>query len=282
MSVKLLKAINKIFPLPVHPFNLQNEGITTYAKWQYEKGEDTIKFYLDSPFIENPEHMFKGKSVLDIGCGACGKTMYYGKCGASRITGMDIVESYEKEALDLADDLNLSSIFSFVSGDASKTQFPDETFDIIIMNDAMEHVSDPIGVLSEAYRILKKGGRLYVNFPPYYHPMGAHLTDVIGIPWVQLFFSEKTLIKGYKELVSLLPDGEARIRFRISEDENGKEYFSYINKMTLKRFKKIKEKSPFKVVYYKEVPLRSFLSPFAKMPLLKELFVKMAVTIFEK
>ena len=38
MSVKLLKALNKLFPLPVHPFNLQNDGVTTYAKWQYEKG----------------------------------------------------------------------------------------------------------------------------------------------------------------------------------------------------------------------------------------------------
>ncbi len=282
MSVRLLKVINKLFPLPVHPFNLQNEGITTYAKWQYEKGEETIKFYLDSPFVDSPKHMFSGKSVLDIGCGACGKTMYYGKCGAEKITGMDVVASYEKEANDLAEELDLSTKFTFVSGDAAKTEFPDNTFDIIIMNDAMEHVADPVAVLKEAYRILKKGGRLYVNFPPYYHPMGAHLTDAIGIPWVQLFFSEKTLITAYKDLVSKLPDGESRIKFRISEDENGKEYFSYINKMTLKRFKRIKANSPFKVIYYKEVPLRNFLTIFAKMPVFKELFVKMAVCIFEK
>lgn len=282
MSVKLLKKINRLFPLPVHPFNLQNDGVTTYAKWQYEKGADTIKFYLDSPLLNSPEEMFKGKSVLDIGCGACGKTMYYGKQGASHITGMDIVASYEEEANSLAKELGLSDIFTFVLGDASKTQFDDESFDVIIMNDAMEHVSNPEAVLKEAYRILKKGGRLYVNFPPYNHPFGAHLSDVIGIPWVHCLFSEKTLIDAYKELVSDKPDGESRINFRISRDENGKEYFSYINKMTLKRFKKIKASSPFKVSYYAEIPLRKFLSPLAKLPFFKEYFVKMAVCIFEK
>ncbi len=282
MSVKLLKALNRLFPLPVHPFNLQNDGVTTYAKWQYEKGENTIKFYLDSPLFKNPEDMFSGKDVLDIGCGACGKTMYYGKMGASHITGMDIVASYEKEAYDLADELGLSDKFTFVIGDAAKTDFLDESFDVIIMNDAMEHVADPEGVLSEAYRILKKGGRLYVNFPPYHHPTGAHLSDVIGIPWVHMFFSEKTLIKAYKELVAPLPDGEMRINFRISKRNDGTEYFSYINKMTLNRFKKIKKQAKFTPVYYKEVPLRKFLTPFAKLPLLKEMFVKMAVCIFEK
>ncbi len=282
MSVKLLKALNKLFPLPVHPFNLQNDGITTYAKWQYEKGENTIKFYLDSPFVESPEDMFSAKDVLDIGCGACGKTMYYGKMGASHITGMDIVESYEKEAYELAEELGLSDKFTFVVGDAAKTEFPDERFDVIIMNDAMEHVADPVGVLNEAYRILKKGGRLYVNFPPYNHPTGAHLSDVIGIPWVHMFFSEKTLIKAYKDLVAPLPDGEMRVNFRISKKDDGTEYFSYINKMTLKRFKKIKENVKFNTLYYKEVPLRGFLTLFAKMPLLKEMFVKMAVCIFEK
>lgn len=282
MSVKLLKKLNGLFPLPVHPFNLQNDGITTYAKWQYEKGADTIKFYVASPLVSSPQDMFSGKRVLDIGCGACGKTMYYAKLGATHVTGMDIVASYEKDAYALSDELGLSEKFTFVSGDAADTPFDDESFDVIIMNDAMEHVAKPDAVLAEAWRILKKGGRLYVNFPPYNHPFGAHLSDVIAIPWVHCFFSEKTLIEGYKELVSDKPDAENRINFRISRDEDGKEYFSYINKMTLKRFRKIKKNSPFNVAYYAEIPLRGFLTPLAKLPFFREYFVKMAVTIFEK
>ena len=71
------------------------------------------------------------------------------------------------------------------------------------MNDAMEHVADPEGVLKEVLRVLNKKGKLYVNFPPYNHPFGAHLSDAIYIPWVHMFFSEKTLIKSYKSGGSL-------------------------------------------------------------------------------
>jgi len=67
VKVSVCKAINKLFPLPVHPFNLQNEGVKTYAQWQYEKGEETLRFYLEKV---TKEEMFKDKVVLDIGCGA--------------------------------------------------------------------------------------------------------------------------------------------------------------------------------------------------------------------
>ena len=158
----------------------------------------------------------------------------------------------------------------------------DNTFHTVIMNDAMEHVDDPFAVLQECYRVLQPGGRLYVNFPPYYHPYGAHLSDAMGFPWIHLFFGDDTLIQTYKELVEDLPDGQDRIHFRISKDEKGKEYFSYINKMTLKRFNHIVTQIKLKPVYYKEVPLRSFLTPLAHIPRLKEGFVKMAVCILEK
>ena len=49
MGYKLLEQINRLFPLPVHPFNLQNDGVTTYAKWQYElallKNENDLSSY---------------------------------------------------------------------------------------------------------------------------------------------------------------------------------------------------------------------------------------------
>ena len=42
-KVALCKQLNS-FPLPAHPFNLQNQGQKTYGQWQYEKGQDTIAF----------------------------------------------------------------------------------------------------------------------------------------------------------------------------------------------------------------------------------------------
>lgn len=276
-SVKLLKAVNKLFPLPVHPFNTQASGGMSYGMWQYEKGAQTIKFYLE---YTDTDEMFKDKDVLDIGCGAGGKSLYYLSKGANKVVGIDVVEHYKEESEKLANELGLEG-FEFYVQDAAGTDFADSSFDTIIMNDAMEHVAKPMEVLNEMYRILKPGGRLYVNFPPYNHPYGAHLSDVIGIPWVQAFFSDKTLISAYKDLVSDKPDAESRISFRIGLNDEGEEYFSYLNKMSIKRFKNLAKKSDFTVKYYHEAPLRSFLKPLCR-GFLREYFVKMTVCVLEK
>jgi len=52
ISSKILIALNKCFKAPIHPFNLQKEGIKSHAMWQYEKGADTIKFYLKNGFTQ--------------------------------------------------------------------------------------------------------------------------------------------------------------------------------------------------------------------------------------
>jgi ubiquinone/menaquinone biosynthesis C-methylase UbiE len=276
---KILKAANKLFPAPVHPFNLMNDKTMTYARWQYERGLDTIRLFLKK---YTAQEMFEGKEVLDVGCGAGGKSLYYAANGAKFVYGVEILEKYRQEAEGLAGELGLSAKFSFVAADSARLPFEDNSIDTIIVNDAMEHVAEPQKTLTEMLRVVKPGGRIYVNFPPYHHPFGAHLSDAIYIPWVHLFFSEKTLINSYKNLVADKPDGKERIEFRISKRADGSEYFSYINRMTIKRFKSILRALDISPAYYKEEPLRSVLSFAARLPLLKELFVKMVVCVIEK
>ena len=281
LKTKILLSINKLFPLPVHPFNLQNQGSKTYAEWQFEKGIHTIEFFLK---YATTEEMFHDKIVLDIGCGAGGKTIFYASKGVRKIYGLELLNKYREEAAELAIKKGFADKFEFICKDAADTGFEENYFDTIIMNDAMEHVDDPQAVLRECLRILKPNGRIFINFPPYHHPFGAHLSDAIAIPWVHRFFSEKTMIEAYKELVKELPDGEGRIEFRISRREDGTEYFSYINKMTIKRFRKILMElnaQTAECIYYHEVPLRKFLKVFSKLPFFKEMFVKMVVVVLK-
>jgi ubiquinone/menaquinone biosynthesis C-methylase UbiE len=276
---KILLALNKLFPAPVHPFNLQNEGKKSYGRWQYENGEKTIKFYLKN---FSAKDMFLSKTVVDVGCGAAGKSLYYAFMGALHVYGIEILEKYRTEAEALAKELGLQDKFSFVAADSAAIPFPDNFADTVIVNDAMEHVSNPEKTIQEILRILKKGGKAFINFPPYYHPMGAHLTDAIYIPWVHLLFPEKVLIESYRTLTENLPDGEDRINFRISKREDGSEYFSYINKMTIKRFRFLLEKLSITPLYYHEEPLRSIIAPLSKLPVFNELFTKMVVCVIEK
>ena len=278
LGTKILLKLNKLFKAPVHPLNLQNDGVMSYTMWQYTKGAETIKFYLD---FSSEEEMFNGKTVLDIGCGAAGKSLYYASKGAN-VIGVEILEKYEAESKALANELGLSDKFTFVCADAASLPFEDGSIDTIIMNDAMEHVANPEAVIDECMRVLSRGGRLFVNFPPINHPFGAHLSDLIYIPWVHLFFSEATLVEAYKELAKNVPDGEDRISFRISKKADESEYFSYINHMSIKRFNRILKTKGIKPAYLKHIPLRGFLKPLAALPLLKECFVKMVVCVFEK
>ena len=79
-----------------------------------------------------------------------------------------------------------------------------------------------------------------------------------------------------------MPDGKDRIEFRIGTHDNGEEYFSYINKMSSKRFNKILKETSFFCDYYKEVPLRSFLAPLSKVKLFNDCFTKMVVCVLSK
>jgi len=279
ISYALIKFTNRIFPAVKHPFNLANVGEKTYAEWQYEKGADTIACYGKR---YNSQEMFAGKTVLDMGCGAGGKSLYYVSRGADRVIGVDIVHHYEKEAMALAKKLGYSSRFNFVCASTDELPFPDNYFDTIVMNDFMEHVANPEATLKEALRLINPHGKIFINFPSYYHPSGAHMSDVINMPWAHMFFTDKMLINAYKKLVQDLPDAKERINLRVGTDDNGREYLRYINKMTLKRFKNILKGLNITPAYYREIPLRPYFTPFAKIPKLKEMFVKMAVCVIKK
>jgi hypothetical protein len=90
--------------------------------------------------------------------------------------------------------------------------------------------------------LLKDDGLAIVEFgPPWYHPLGGHLFSVF--PWSHLVFTERCLIRWRSDFKS---DGATRF----SEVEGG------LNRMTVRRFKKLVGESDFEFERFEAVPIR--------------------------
>ncbi len=254
---KTIIFLNKFFPKVVHPFNLENEGKMTYSEWEYKGGEKVISYY--SPYYSGND-MFETKTVLDLGCGGGGKTCYYSKFNPKMIIGIDIDSDMINKAKDFAKNIGCENKCIFTLSSALNIPYDDEYFDTVIMNDFFEHVSDPDKAIKEALRVLKKDGKLFINFPPYSHPWGEHLSDGINIPWVHKFFSEQSMIDAYSKLITNKPDYEKRMNIRFSlDEESGLLHNTYINKMTIKRGDSIINSSGARIYLKKKLPLRKSL-----------------------
>lgn len=62
--------------------------------------------------------------------------------------------------------------------------FSDRTFDLIVCNDILEHLLDPLSVLKEAIRVLRDDGTIVISIPNhFYWPMRLRLLLGRGIIW---------------------------------------------------------------------------------------------------
>jgi len=111
-----------------------------------------------------------GEKAIDLGCGTGAYTMWLRDTGL-HATGVDI----SRGMLEVARRKSSNDVL-FVEANLTQLPFPDESFDLAISNVVLEFVPEPRGVVQEAYRILKPGGRLVVGFIGKNSPWGAKYT----------------------------------------------------------------------------------------------------------
>jgi len=107
-----------------------------------------------------------GKSFLDAGCGK-GELLVFMKRKGYAVFGID----YSNEAVTIAKKLMKQYRIPAVvkRKDVRDTSFPNSKFDYVISTDLVEHLDDNVAVVdffNESYRVLKKGGTLYVHTAP--------------------------------------------------------------------------------------------------------------------
>lgn len=103
-------------------------------------------------------HIKPDMVVLDIGCGPGTITVDLAThVPQGRVIGLERAAGVLDQARALAEERGLQNIH-FVTGDANELTYPDDSFDVVLCHQVLQHVKDPVGVLREMRRVVKHGG----------------------------------------------------------------------------------------------------------------------------
>ncbi len=98
---------------------------------------------------------YRGKAVLEVGCGAAIDLARFAKGGAV-VTGIDLTESGIELAKANFAQQQLHG--EFVVGNGERMPFPDQAFDLVYAHGVVQYTADPQRLVDECRRVLKPGG----------------------------------------------------------------------------------------------------------------------------
>jgi ubiquinone/menaquinone biosynthesis C-methylase UbiE len=130
-----------------------------HAGWQQVAAQYDATFArATTPFIEallDAAGITAGTTMLDVCCGTGLVTAAAAGRGA-RVVGLDFSPAMLNEARRAYPQLQ------FDAGDAEALPYADRSFDAVVSNFGVHHVPDPGKAIAEAFRVLRRGGRLAV------------------------------------------------------------------------------------------------------------------------
>ena len=135
--------------------------------------------------------------------------------------------------------------------DAANLEFEDNSFDDVISYDAFEHFANPDKVLSEALRVVRKNGYVFLEFGPlYFSALGLHIYRDITVPYCQFLFTKEVMDD------FLVNEGKPKVDY------------THCNGWTLIQFREMFKKysQHFETIIYNEIPNYQFIDLIEKHP----------------
>jgi len=137
-----------------------------YTKLLFEDGEIPLE---ERQVLHSGK--WKGKTVLDVGCGTGLLCYEIAKSGARRVVGID----FSNEAVRVAKNKYQHKSLEFIVDDlkAHKGQY-----DTIVSLGTLEHMDDPLTALRQMKKLLKPGGTILLTTPNWTNPRGYVLQTI--------------------------------------------------------------------------------------------------------
>lgn len=143
----------------------------------------------------------KSDRVLDAGCGVGGSAIFLAKKFGCRVVGITLSQKQVESAIRNAKRHGVENLTAFHRMDFTRTSFGDEEFDLVWAIESVCHADDKKEFIREAFRILKRGGRLIVadGFAAknYYNEPGAAQMQKWLNGWAVNFLETIRNFEGY-------------------------------------------------------------------------------------
>ena len=144
-------------------WNLKSSLALHYGIWGSETKNLSEALTNTNMLMMELAEVKQGEWILDAGCGVGGAAFFLSSVKQAHVTGITISEKQFMFAQREATVKGLSDKVTFHVMDYTKTNFDDETFDLVWACESVASASDQNNFIAEAARVLKKGGRLVVS-----------------------------------------------------------------------------------------------------------------------
>ena len=182
-----------------------------------------------------------GKKILDFGCGMGGMSLWYATNWNCEVHGLDIDNHHVNIANKMKEKHGVANVHFEVRNVLERPL--EGKYDYVFLNDVAEHI--PLDVLEKIIEqlgnSLKKGGQIFVTYPPWKSPYASHVTHAVKIPWCQ-FLPDSILLKMIEKNNMILVG---------DEESDLVEAYKGLNHLTHDKLMKVVNGSGLKPVYRK-------------------------------
>jgi 2-polyprenyl-3-methyl-5-hydroxy-6-metoxy-1,4-benzoquinol methylase len=140
-----------------------NDQINTRVYWNYiyeNKAKQQEYWSKSDRFYSLVEEIHDGDKFVDLGCGVCVPgSMIHEKYKECEIWGIDIsnviIDEYSKQF----------PYMKLQQGYIGNINLPKDYFDVVFSGEVIEHLDKPQELFIDAYKLLKKDGKLIITTP---------------------------------------------------------------------------------------------------------------------